>query len=72
MRQGWIVAMTSYRREGLIVSDAIKDVNNLRNFICNERGYPYWVVLEGRSMGGACLCLSVMRGCTHPAHFLPS
>jgi len=53
MKQGWIVAMTSYRREGLIVADAMKDVNNLRNFICNEQGYPYWVLLEGRSMGGA-------------------
>ena len=53
MKQGWIVAMSSYRREGLIVADAIKDVNNLRNLICNQRGYPYWVILEGRSMGGA-------------------
>ncbi len=37
---------------GLIVSDAMKDVNNLRNFICNEFGYPYLCILEGRSMGG--------------------
>lgn len=50
--EGWIVAMTSYRREGLIVCDAMKDVNNLRNFICNEYGFPYMCILEGRSMGG--------------------
>lgn len=45
--------MTSYRRSGLIVADAIKDLNNLRNHVCNEFGYPYWVFLDGRSMGGA-------------------
>jgi len=50
---GWAVGVTSYRRTGLIVADAIKDLNNLRNHVCNEFGYPYWVFLDGRSMGGA-------------------
>jgi hypothetical protein len=34
--------MTSYRRSGLVVSDAIKDINNLRTYICNEFDYPFW------------------------------
>jgi hypothetical protein len=53
VQQGWAVGVTSYRRTGLIVADAIKDINNLRGHVCNEFGYPYWVFLDGRSMGGA-------------------
>lgn len=50
---GWIVAMSSYRREGLIVRDAMDDVRILRSFIVKERGEAKLVMLEGRSMGGA-------------------
>jgi len=53
IQRGWIIGMTSYRREGIIVRDAIKDVNNVRNYIVNEYGIPYMTILEGRSMGGA-------------------
>ncbi len=51
--QGWTVAATSYRRSGLIVADAIRDVFNLRNWVCSEVGVPVWCFLDGRSMGGA-------------------
>eukprot|EP01121_Diplochlamys_sp_Union-15-3_P006559 TRINITY_DN1703_c0_g1_i2.p1 TRINITY_DN1703_c0_g1~~TRINITY_DN1703_c0_g1_i2.p1 ORF type:complete len:403 (-),score=74.84 TRINITY_DN1703_c0_g1_i2:128-1189(-) len=49
---GWIIAMTSYRRQGQIVKDAVTDVNNLRNKIVEKFGEPSLIVLEGRSMGG--------------------
>lgn len=51
--QGWTVAATSYRKSGLIVADAIKDVFNLRNWVCCNVGIPVWCFLDGRSMGGA-------------------
>ena len=51
--QGWIVSMTSYRREGIILKDAILDVNNLRNYVEEKHGQIKCCILEGRSMGGA-------------------
>lgn len=53
IQQQWTVAVTSYRRSGLIVADAIRDVFNLRNWISLEIGIPAWCFLDGRSMGGA-------------------
>lgn len=53
VQQGWTVAVTSYRRNGLIVADAIRDLFALRNWVCTELGIPYWTFLDGRSMGGA-------------------
>jgi hypothetical protein len=53
VQQGWTVAATSYRRSGLVVADAIRDVFNLRNWVCIEVGVPVWCFLDGRSMGGA-------------------
>ena len=53
VQQGWTVAATSYRRSGLIVADAIRDVFNLRNWVCREVAVPAWSFLDGRSMGGA-------------------
>ena len=55
LKAGWVLGMTSYRREGRIIRDAMKDMNNLRNFICNEVGIADQFILEGRSMGG-CIC----------------
>lgn len=40
VQQGWTVAVTSYRRSGLIVGDAIRDVFNLHNWVCKEVGIP--------------------------------
>jgi hypothetical protein len=55
LREGWIVSSTSYRRHGVIIKDAMTDVLSLRNFIvnmCKERR-DVFVLLDGRSMGGA-------------------
>ncbi len=52
LEEGWIVATTSYRRNGLIVADAIADIDALRAFIADAHGDPDRVILEGESMGG--------------------
>ena len=50
---GWMVAITSYRRNGVIVTDAIKDLNNLNAHIEQVYGAPQRTLLMGDSMGGA-------------------
>lgn len=57
LSHGWIVAATSYRREGVILCDAITDILNLREFIADRYGKPRHVVLEGQSMGGMIVTL---------------
>ena len=52
LENGWMISMTSYRREGVIVKDACLDVNNLRDYIIKKFGKPEITILEGRSMGG--------------------
>ncbi len=52
LREGWLVAKTSYRRNGIIVADAIKDLDNLRDHIASEFGQPSRIIIEGDSMGG--------------------
>ena len=50
--EGWLIAKTSYRRNGLIVADAIADLDALRAYIEQRYGIPDRVLLEGDSMGG--------------------
>ena len=52
LAEGWIVAKTSYRRNGIIVADAIEDLANLRSHIVDQKGRPRRVLIEGDSMGG--------------------
>jgi pimeloyl-ACP methyl ester carboxylesterase len=49
---GWIVATTSYRRNGLVIGDAIADLDALRAYIAAAYGDPERVVIEGDSSGG--------------------
>uniref|UniRef100_A0A6S8BXN8 Serine aminopeptidase S33 domain-containing protein n=1 Tax=Aplanochytrium stocchinoi TaxID=215587 RepID=A0A6S8BXN8_9STRA len=52
--EGWLVAATSYRRDGVIILDAMRDIINLRDFIVKRYGQePTKVIVEGQSMGGA-------------------
>lgn len=53
LAEGWTIASTSYRRSGLIVADAAKDVMALREELAKRFGEPRRVVLHGESMGGA-------------------
>jgi pimeloyl-ACP methyl ester carboxylesterase len=49
---GWIVAMTAYRRNGMIIADAMEDIIRLRNLIVETHGPLALVIIEGQSMGG--------------------
>ena len=53
VQHGWVVASTSYRRQGRIVVEACQDVNELRAWVTRRFGPPGLCILEGRSMGGA-------------------
>jgi pimeloyl-ACP methyl ester carboxylesterase len=59
--EGWIVATTSYRRNGLIVADAIADLDALRAYIADAYGEPERVILEGESMGGLIAAIMAER-----------
>jgi pimeloyl-ACP methyl ester carboxylesterase len=59
--EGWIVAKTSYRRNGLIVADAITDLDALRAYVARTDGEPERVLVEGESMGGLIAILMAER-----------
>lgn len=61
LNEGWMVATTSYRRNGLVVADAIADLDALRAYIAETYGEPQRVVLEGDSMGGLIVTLMAER-----------
>lgn len=52
LADGWIVAMTSYRRNGIIIADAISDLNALRDRVLTLHGPAQKVIVMGDSMGG--------------------
>lgn len=52
LKRGWAIATTSYRRNGMIIDDAITDLTNLRNEAAARLGTPKVVIIEGSSMGG--------------------
>jgi hypothetical protein len=59
--EGWMIAMTSFRRNGIIIVDAIADLDALRAHIVDQYGTPQRVLLEGDSMGGAIVTLMAER-----------
>ncbi len=52
LEDGWAVAITSYRRNGWIIDDAIADLRALRDHIAKEHGKVERCVVVGSSMGG--------------------
>jgi len=60
--EGWMVAKTSYRRNGIIVADAILDLDNLNSYISEHYGTPKQVIVKGDSMGGTIATLLSERG----------
>lgn len=61
LSEGWMIATTSYRRNGLILLDAMNDIDALRKHINDKYGAPQIVLLEGESMGGAIVTLLAER-----------
>lgn len=53
LADGTVVGMTSYRRSGRVVGDAMADLADLRAAAEQRYGVARRVVVEGRSMGGA-------------------
>lgn len=49
---GWIIGSTSYRRNGIILSDAVEDIEFLKKYIEDKYGKAENVYLKGGSMGG--------------------
>ena len=60
--EGWMLATTSYRRNGMILGDGASDIDALRDHIASSFGEPTMVILEGESMGGAIVTLIAERG----------
>ena len=52
LADGWMVASTAYRRNGLIVRDAVLDLKILGDYITLTHGAPSLVIVQGHSMGG--------------------
>jgi len=52
LKEGWMIAETSYRRNGLIIQDAIDDLKLLYDFIAKKYGKPARSYILGGSMGG--------------------
>ncbi|MDD2806418.1 MAG: alpha/beta hydrolase [Elusimicrobiales bacterium] len=52
LNQGWMVAQTSYRRNGIFVTDGVADIKIFFDFISKEYGRPGRTYIEGASMGG--------------------
>jgi pimeloyl-ACP methyl ester carboxylesterase len=59
--EGWMVATTSYRRNGVVIGDAIADIDALRKFIAEEHDEPERVILAGESMGGLIVTIIAER-----------
>ena len=59
--EGWMIATTSFRRNGTIIADAIVDLDALREHIVQTYGTPDRVILEGESMGGLIVTLIAER-----------
>jgi pimeloyl-ACP methyl ester carboxylesterase len=66
IEEGWMIAKTSYRRNGIIVADALTDLDGLRDYIERKFGAPERVLLEGESMGGLIVTLLAERDRTGP------
>jgi pimeloyl-ACP methyl ester carboxylesterase len=65
LAEGWVVAKTSYRRNGMIIRDAITDLENLRARIGTTCGEPRRIIIEGDSMGGAIVTLMAEQFADH-------
>lgn len=66
LEEGWTVASTSYRRNGLIIRDAIADMRDLHAAVTEQYGAMEPVLVFGGSMGGAVTLQLLER---HPGEY---
>lgn len=64
--EGWMVAKTSFRRNGIVIADAIADLDALRALIVRDYGEPTRVLVEGESLGGLLAVLMAERDLHEP------
>ena len=50
---GWLVASTSYRINGIAYKEGLEDVGILKDFIIETYGKPDHIFIQGESMGGS-------------------
>ena len=68
LADGWLVAATSYRRNGFVFQDAAADVEELRALVARRQGRtPDDVFVEGTSMGGFVVAL-LAENPPHPSY----
>ena len=68
LADGWLVAATSYRRNGLLFQEAAADVEELRALVARRQGRdPEAVFVEGTSMGGFVAAL-LAENPPHPSY----
>lgn len=56
--EGWVIASTSYRRNGWIIDDAILDLSALKNQVAKIHGKASRTYVMGNSMGGQIAALA--------------
>ena len=56
--EGWVIASTSYRRNGWIIDDALKDLAALQAKVTELHGQTTRTIVLGRSMGGQIAALA--------------
>jgi hypothetical protein len=61
LEAGWMVATTSFRRNGVVVADAMADLDALRAHIAQAYGDLDRVMLEGESLGGLIVTIMAER-----------
>lgn len=61
LEEGWLVAASSFRRNGYIIDDAVEDMEQLRRHIVDTYGAPKRIFLRGDSMGGDIVVLLAER-----------
>jgi pimeloyl-ACP methyl ester carboxylesterase len=67
---GWMIAKTSYRRNGLVIAEGLEDLDNLVAHVTDKFGKPQMVILEGSSMGGSIAVKAAERAVAQPENNL--
>lgn len=61
IQDGWMVASTSFRRNGIVVRDAIEDLDALRDVLIEAHGRPSQALLVGEGLGGTIVTIMAER-----------
>jgi hypothetical protein len=65
LERGWLIAATSYRRNGFILKDAVEDIELLRQEVVRRYPGAGLTLVSGNSMGGGIVTMIAESGNTH-------